>query len=81
MDDWVTLATFNHPFEAQPLKGLLESEGIRCYLTNENLVAVNPLYANAVGGVELRVPSEEHERARRILLRPVDDEDLKSSED
>ena len=44
-------------------------------LTNENLVGVNPLVSNAVGGVQLMVQEEDHEQARRILLRPVDDED------
>ncbi len=75
MANWVCVATFNHPFEAQPLKGLFESEGIRCHLTNENLVGVNPLVSNAVGGVQLMVQEEDHEQAKRILLRPVDDED------
>jgi hypothetical protein len=75
--DWVTLASFSHPTEAEPLRGKLESEGIDCFLADQNLVAINPLASAALGGVKLQVRASDLERARRILERDqgvLDDE-------
>jgi len=45
----------------------LESEEIDCFLDGEMLVAAVGLYANAVGGVKLRVPEKDAQRAKQIL--------------
>ncbi len=64
---WMTVATFWQPTEAHLARLKLESEEIDCVLIDENLVAMDWLYANAVGGIKLRVPESELLRARQIL--------------
>jgi hypothetical protein len=66
---WVTVATFWQPMDAQLARIKLESEEIPCVLLDENLVATDWLYANAVGGIKLKVPPRELDRAQRALQR------------
>jgi predicted RNA-binding Zn-ribbon protein involved in translation (DUF1610 family) len=63
----VTVATFAQPIEAHIAKGRLESEGILCFLGDENIVSVHPFYSNAVGGVKLKVREKEAEQAFAIM--------------
>ena len=37
------------------MKSKLESEGISCFLFDENIVNLNPLYNMAVGGIKLKI--------------------------
>lgn len=60
----MTIATFNSGTEAHIVVSLLESRGVPCYLENE---AMNTLYANVLGGVILKVSSEDFEEAKKIL--------------
>jgi hypothetical protein len=64
---WVTVATFWQPTHAHIARLKLESEDIDCVIIDENLVATDWLYANAVGGIKLQVPEEEAEAARKLL--------------
>lgn len=63
----ITVAQFRDLHEAHLARGLLESEGLRVFLADENLVNVNWLYSNLAGGVRLQVPEEEEGRARELL--------------
>jgi hypothetical protein len=74
----VTLSSFATATEAGLAQSRLAFEGIRSYLDNENLIAANPLLANATGGVKLKVSAEDLERAREVLETPpsLDKEDL-----
>ncbi|MFD2245868.1 DUF2007 domain-containing protein [Pontibacter ruber] len=65
----VTIATFNEPTEAHIVKGRLEAEGIPCFLGDEHIVAVQPFYSVAVGGVKLKVTEGDADEARAILAR------------
>lgn len=65
----VTIATFSHPTEAHILKGRLEAEGIPCFLGDEHIIAAQPLYSVAVGGVKLRVTEGDEQEARAMLAR------------
>ena len=58
---------FQYSSEAQIFSGKLESEGIKIYLRDNNIVDSNPIWSNAVGGVKLFVKSEDFERANLIL--------------
>ena len=49
------------------LRARLEGSGITSYVRDENMVAVDWLYSNALGGVKLDVADEDYERARQIL--------------
>ena len=66
-DDLITVATFSHPTEADPVVAWLESEGIECFLTNEHTISMNWLYSNAIGGVGVRLRAADVERANEIL--------------
>jgi hypothetical protein len=64
---YVTLASFSNPLNAHILCGKLQAEGVECHLADEHIVTANWLYANAVGGVKLRVRREQADRALLIL--------------
>ncbi|MBX2985346.1 MAG: DUF2007 domain-containing protein [Bacteroidia bacterium] len=60
----VTLAVFNNSTEAYLVKSTLETQGIRCFLENES---INMLYANALGGVVLKVANTDFDDAYVLL--------------
>ncbi len=62
------LKRFDSPVEANIVKGLLESNDIFCFLQDEHSIAINPLYANALGGIKLIVRVEDAARAHALLL-------------
>ena len=63
----VTVKTFDDGISAHILKTRLESEGITCYIHDENIVTLNPLYNFAVGGVKLKVDEPDLEFALKVL--------------
>ena len=64
----VTIRQYDHAITAHIHKNHLESEGIECFIHDEHIVTMNPLYSNAIGGVKLKVLSEDTEKARELLL-------------
>ncbi|TGE27618.1 putative signal transducing protein [Hymenobacter metallicola] len=66
-DRIVVLESFADPITAHLAKGRLEAEQIPCFLTNENLVSLNPLYGPATGGVRLHVRAQDVAAAVEIL--------------
>jgi Zn finger protein HypA/HybF involved in hydrogenase expression len=65
--DFVLLKSFTNYIDAHILLGRLEEESIRCWLKDENTVTINPIWANAVGGIKLMVAKEQLERAAKLL--------------
>ena len=65
--EFVTVATFSQPFEAHLARTKLESEGVTCFVSDEHVIAVNWLLSGAVGGVKLKVPAWQADRAREVL--------------
>ncbi|MEG0918038.1 MAG: DUF2007 domain-containing protein [Myroides sp.] len=63
----ITLKTFDNYIEAHLLKTKLESESIYCFLQDESVVATNPLYSFAVGGIKLKVKKEDFDTALKII--------------
>jgi len=53
--------------DAHLLMSRLESEGIECWLQDENTVTVIPIWTNAVGGIKLMVKKEDAVLARQIF--------------
>lgn len=49
------------------MKAKLESENIMCFLFDENIVGLNPLYNITVGGIKLKVEKADLAKARIIL--------------
>ena len=62
-----TLFSSNIPVDCHILKGRLESEGINCFVFDENIVWVHPFRAVAVGGVKLKVPAGQFGLAKKIV--------------
>jgi hypothetical protein len=67
-DKIVVYQTFTDPNEAHIVIGLLESYEIECFLSDENIVSLNTLYSNAVGGVKLNVFEKDVDRIKSILI-------------
>ena len=49
----ITVKVFDSGIEAHILKARLESENIPCFIFDENIVTLNPLFNFAVGGIKL----------------------------
>ncbi|MFC7356394.1 DUF2007 domain-containing protein [Jejudonia soesokkakensis] len=64
---FITVATFTYSSEAKIIRGLLESEGIRTYLSDEHTIDTDPLVSNAIGGVKLNVARKDIDNATHIL--------------
>ncbi|MFI5358153.1 MAG: DUF2007 domain-containing protein [Opitutales bacterium] len=62
-----TLASFNLPMDAYLLRARLEGSGITAYVRDENLITLDWLYSNAVGGVKVDVMDEDYEKALELL--------------
>lgn len=74
----ITVRIFDNPIEAHLLRTRIESEGIYCFLFDENIVGLNPLYNVTVGGIKLKISEDDIDRVEAILLeiekRPVTDD-------
>lgn len=66
-NDWVIVDSFVDVIHADIVRGRLEAEGIPAILGNRNLVSVDWFYAQATGGVQVLVPSEHVDEARKII--------------
>lgn len=62
-----TIARFQYSIEAQIVKGRLEAEGIKVFLSDHITIDTDPLVSNAIGGVKLKVLSLQANEAERIL--------------
>ncbi len=69
----ITLRTYSNPSDANLMKATLEMQGITCFLFDENLVTINPLYSQMVGGIKLKIDESDKERALEIL-KEIDEE-------
>jgi hypothetical protein len=81
LESLVTVATFTFPWEAELARARLAAEGVEAMVTDEHL---SRLYcANMVGGIKLRVRSDEVDRAVVLLreARPIPEIYLVTEED
>ena len=62
-----TIATFSKPEDAHLLRMHLESAGIQAFIQDENLIQLDWLLSNAVGGVRVQVADEDVETALEFL--------------
>ena len=63
----VTIKIFDNAIEAHLLKSKLESEDIICFLYDENIVGLNPLYNLTVGGIKLKIKKSDVDKASEII--------------
>jgi hypothetical protein len=66
-DKIVTLEAYYDPMLAEIILGRLEANGIPCFLADENTLAANPFYNQAIGGVKIKVFEHDLEKCRAIL--------------
>ena len=66
-DKIVVYETFIDPINAHIVKGLLESYGIECYLSDELMVTLNGYFSPAIGGVKLHVFEKDIDRIYTLL--------------
>ncbi len=67
LEKLITIRTYDKPIDAHLAKGYLENRGIPAYLADENIISLNPLYANAMGGIKLKIREEDIELAQKFL--------------
>jgi hypothetical protein len=70
-DQLVTLRHFRDLPDALLAQGKIESAGIECLLADGNLVRMDWLWSNAIGGLRLQVSESDVEEARAILDEPI----------
>lgn len=63
----ITLKVFDNIIEAHLVKSKLESEDIACYLFDENINTMYPLYNLATGGIKLKIDEADAEKAQLVL--------------
>ena len=68
---WATVAKFRDLPEALLAKGAVESAGIECHLTDDNMVRLDWFISNLLGGAKLLVKPEDESSAREILSQPI----------
>lgn len=66
-NDLTTVATFTLPAQAELAKNALAEAGIPAVTSNEQVIAMDWLLANAVGGIRVQVRAEDADRAAEVL--------------
>ncbi len=62
------LTTCNNAVEANLIKGMLENNGIECFLTNENFSGLMPNYNGIMGsGVQVIIDENDMDRAKELI--------------
>ena len=69
----ITYASYYDPMLAHLIRTKLEDNDIPCFVADENFLAANPIYNQAVGGIKLKIFERDLQRCREIL---ADDEAL-----
>lgn len=64
---FLTIRTYAYSIDANLAKTVLENEDIDCFLFDENINTIYPLYAVATGGIKLKIYSEDAAKADEIL--------------
>jgi hypothetical protein len=67
MSTFVTVAIFNYAHEAAIPRARLESEGILCFLKDEQSMYLQPFFTFNGSGIKLQVNAEDAEDAIRVL--------------
>lgn len=67
----VTVAKFGDLHEALLAKGMLDTAGIECYLVDDNMVRLDWLISNILGGVKLAVTRSNVRAAEELLAEPM----------
>ena len=66
-EEIVTFETFYSPMLAEIIRTKLEANDIPCFLSDESLGALYPVYNQGAGGIKLKVFARDLERCREII--------------
>ncbi|MFD0794444.1 DUF2007 domain-containing protein [Mucilaginibacter litoreus] len=66
-DNIITFERYYDPMLAHIVRTKLEDAGIPCFIADDNIIAANPLFNNAVGGIKLKIFERDLQRCREIL--------------
>ncbi len=66
-DKIVVYRAFDSHVEAHIIKSLIESNGIECFLSDDNFVSLDPLLSQAVGGIKLHVFEKDIDKIDTII--------------
>jgi len=66
-DKTVVYCNYYNPIEANIIKARLEDSGFSCFLADENVSTINPLFNQAIGGVKLIVFERDVEQIKEML--------------
>jgi hypothetical protein len=76
--DLLTIRQFRDLPEALLAKSVLDSAGIECFLGDDNLIRMDWLWSNLLGGIKLRVRQEDALVASRLLEGGAPPDDARS---
>ncbi len=77
-DKIIVHSTYYNPIEANIIKARLEDSDIPCFLADEHVATINPLYNQAIGGVKLNVFEKDVERINALLAEVYPDVEVDS---
>ncbi len=63
----IAIKTYKDGISAHIMKAKLESEGITCFIFDEETISINPLFNFAIGGVKLMVNDFDQLKAKDII--------------
>lgn len=63
----VQINSFDNPLDANMFKSKLESEGIECFLPDENTVSANMFLSTAVGNIKVMIKESDYEKAQKVI--------------
>lgn len=66
-DDIVTFETYYDPMLAQIIRTKLEANGIPCFVSDESLGTLYPLYNQGAGGIKLKVFARDLEKCKQLI--------------
>lgn len=65
---FVLVRSYDNYIPAHMMLQRLEEEGIKGYLMDEHTVTIDPILANAIGGIKLMIYNEQLERALNLIM-------------
>ena len=75
-ENWQVVSTASGVIKARILEGRLEAEGIPVRLQYEPIGAIYAITVDGLGEVQVLVPEQWLEHARRVLAKEYSEEDL-----
>lgn len=63
----VTVQSFDNYFTANIFLTRLQSDGVECWLKDENTVTIDPMLSNAIGGIKIIVKKEDENKVIKLL--------------